>query len=132
MENFEKKFSAPVPKENSAREIQRKKDLELIALAIELYGKVFPFPGIDSGGYLKMKAVEEEHPDYTTPIDTLMQRFETEGIKVTLGRDPSSGNVYILPGNSHDIENDGTLPRYLQVCEGMDEKLKKLILLNRI
>lgn len=132
MENFEKKFSAPVPEENSAREIQRKKDLELIALAIELCDKVFPFPGIDSAGYLKIKAVEEEYPDYTTPIDTLIQRFEIEGIKAILGNDATSGNVYVLPAESHDIENDSIFPRHLQVCEGIDEKLKKLILLNRI
>lgn len=91
----------------------------------------FPFPGINPYSYQKLKADEEEFPGYATPIDELVQRFKREGIKVVFGNDPESGNVYILPQGSDDVINDGILPKHLQVIEGMDRKLKELILLNR-
>ena len=68
--------------------------------------EVFPFPGVNSEAYLGMKDDEEKFPGYTTPIDELVKRFENEGMKVVLGKHPDSGNVFILPSQSNDIEND--------------------------
>jgi len=50
---------------------------------------------------------------------------------VMLGKNPESGNVYILPRNSDNIEMDSISPRQLQLIEEMDERLKELILLVR-
>jgi hypothetical protein len=50
---------------------------------------------------------------------------------VVLGEHPESGNVFILPLQSNDIAKDFVFPRHLQISEGMDEKLKRLILMNK-
>ena len=105
----------------------------IVALAVEIIEshEVFPFRGLDSGAYAKIKADEEESPGYATPIDELVKRFEDEGMKVVLGKNPESGNVFILPLQSDDIVNDSLFPRHLQISEGMNEKLKELISLGR-
>ena len=104
-----------------------------IALTIELgeTHEAFPFPGINPDSYPGLKAHDEEFPGYATPIDELVQRLETEGMKVILGNDPRSGNIYILPVGSNDIEKDSICPRHLQISGIMDEKLKELILIDR-
>ena len=78
-----------------------------------------------------MKASEEEDSGYTTPVDDLIERFKNEGMKVVLGKNPQSGNVYVLPSESINIEMDSISPRQLQLGEEMNEKLKELILLIR-
>ncbi|MDO8231654.1 MAG: hypothetical protein Q7T37_00400 [bacterium] len=105
----------------------------IVALAIEIIEshEVFHFSGLDSDAYAKIKADEEESPGYATPIDELVKRFENEGMKVVLGKNPESGNVFILPLQSDDIENDSVFPKHLQISEGMNEKLKELILLSK-
>jgi hypothetical protein len=104
-----------------------------ISLAKELFESQerFSFPGIDPDAYARMKAAEEEYPGYTTPIDELIARFRQEGLKVALGKYPESGNVFILPAGSDDIEQDGISPGQLQVNDQMDEKLKTLILMSK-
>ncbi len=104
-----------------------------IALAVELSEgrESFPFPGVDPEAYSKIKAGQEEDPGYSTPIDELVERFKNEGIKVVLGKHPESGNVFILPSQSDDIENDSIFPRHLQINEGMNDKLKELISLGK-
>lgn len=87
----------------------------------------FPFPGIDPEEYSKAKIAEETYPGYTTPIDELIERFKSEGMKVVLGKHPESGSVFILPAGSEDIEQDSIGPRQLQISEGMDERLKNLV-----
>jgi sugar phosphate isomerase/epimerase len=114
---------------NDEREQKRK---EIVDLARELgeSHEGFPFPGIRPESYAKLKADEEEYPGCSTPIDELIERFANEGMKVVLGAHPESGNVYLLPLGSDDIENDSLLPRSLQIDETMDEKLKQLISLK--
>lgn len=116
---------------NSEKEPTRKE--KIIALAVELYenGEVFPFSGIDPESYLKMKAGEEEDPGYTTPLDEIIERLKSEGMKVVLGKNPQSGNVFILPAQSSNIEMDSISPRRLELSEAMNEKLRELILLVR-
>lgn len=106
---------------------------KIITLGKELYEsrEVFSFSGIDPEAYSKMKADEEEYPGYTTPMDELQERFKNEGMKVTLGKNPESGNVYILPAQSTDIEMDSISPKQLEINEEMGEKFKELILLMR-
>lgn len=106
---------------------------KIIALGKELYEsqEVFSFSGIDPEAYSKMKADEEEYPGYTTPIDELLESFKDKGVMVMLGKNPESGNVFILPRNSDNIEMDSISPRQLQISEGMNEKLKELIELMR-
>lgn len=105
----------------------------IIALAKELFERKehFPFPGIDPESYSKIKADQDEFPGYSTPIDELMERFQHEGIKVVLGAHPESGNVFILPAESNDIENDSIFPRHLQLSDTMDVALKNLIMMNK-
>ena len=106
---------------------QMKKDF--IALAIELSEgqEVFPFPGIDPEAREKLKQNDEEYPGYVTPIDDLEKKFEEEDLKVVLGNDPKSGNVFVLPALSEDVVKDSVSPRHLKITDKMDDRLKKLI-----
>jgi hypothetical protein len=112
-------------------EIEREKRRKrIIALTKELSEnqESFPFPGIDADSYQKLKATDEGFSGFATPIDELIQRFRNEGIKVVFGNDPESGNVFILPFGSNDIESDSVSPKQLQPDESMDSRLGKLIL----
>lgn len=104
---------------------------DYIDLAIELiqHPEAFIFRGIVNSAYAEIKATED--PQYATPIDILIERFSRHGMKVVLGKNPQSGNVFILPGDSTGIEMDSLFPRHLQIHDDMDPKLKKLILANR-
>ncbi|MFA4817809.1 MAG: hypothetical protein WC608_03780 [Parcubacteria group bacterium] len=110
---------------------QRKKRIIDLAKELSESRESFPFPGVNPHSYQKLKADEEEFPGYVTPIDELIHRFKREGMKVVFGNDPESGNVFILPRGSDDVENDSIFPKHLQVVEGMDRRLKELILLYR-
>ena len=127
---MEKYSSNQFERRNVERELKRER---ISALAKELSENLddFPFSGITQEAYSRIKAVEELFPDYTTPIDTLIERLKNEGMKVVLGKDPTSGNAYILPAQSNDIQKDAIFPKYLQISETMDERLKKLILRTR-
>ena len=120
-----KEFS-PEQHRDDEKEIRRK---EIVALAMELVEKqeTFSFSGIDPEAYLKMKATDEEYPGFTTPIDKLIERFKQEGMKVVLGKYPESGNVFILPAGSNDIENDSISPHQLDIGGITDDGLKRLI-----
>lgn len=119
-------FPSPIEEKERTR-------LEYVALAIELSesNETFSFPGIDPGEHSKVKSVEEEYPGIGTPIDEIIERMKNEGMKVVMSDHPKSGTVYILPALSNDKENDNIFPRQLQISEGMDERLKKLILIGK-
>jgi|SRR3989344_2632271 len=124
--------SAPGQSINKSNE-REQRIKRIVALALELRAKPegFPFPGMDPFAHSRMKTEQEEYPGYSTPVDELIERFNNEGMKVVLGAHPESGNVFILPSGSNDIENDNLLPRHLQIGETMDERLKELILMSR-
>jgi len=83
--------------------------LERIARISQLVGKInessekLPFPGIRPEAYLGMKEADNKYPGCATPIDELIARFRREGIRVTLGEHPESGNVFVLPVGGNDI-----------------------------
>jgi hypothetical protein len=106
---------------------------KIISLARELFESQenFPFLGVDPEGYLEMKTGDEEAPGYSTPTDEILERMKNEGMKIVLGKNPESGNVYVLPAQSTDIEMDSISPKRLKISEGMNEKLTELILLVR-
>jgi hypothetical protein len=85
----------------------------------------FVFEGLADGVYDQTKA-DEQDGIYTTPIDDVIARMKEHGIKVLPGDHPETGNSYIVPADSTDVENDGIFPRCLAVTEGMDPDLKKL------
>ena len=100
--------------------------LELVEKINEL-GEILPFPGIHPDAYLKMKETDEEFPGYTTPIEELVARFEAEGIKVVLGKNETSGNVFVLPAGSNNIEMDSIFPHQLEINNIESEELRELI-----
>lgn len=107
-----------------------------IALAKELseQKEKFPFVGIIEEAYIKIKAGEDEFPGFVTPIAQILERCQNEGIKVVVvsGPNAESGNVYIIPSESDDIENNSIFPRHLKVDDTTDERLKKLVELDSI
>jgi hypothetical protein len=110
---------------------QQKRDA--ISLAIELgeSHETFPFTGISAEVQAKIKTGQEEMPGYSTPIDELLERFRSEGMKVVVGKFPESGNVMVLPAGSDDILNDSLPFELLQMNDEMDERLRKLLLLKK-
>jgi hypothetical protein len=104
-----------------------------ISLAKELAQRSdpIPFPGIKIENYKELKSVEEEFPEYCVPIDPLLERFKNEGFRVVFPKKhPESGNVFIVPSQSTDVENDNLFPWQLDTDKVLDEDLKKLILLD--
>lgn len=103
--------------------------LERIELAIKLERiESFPFPGISAESYERLKTDEEEMPGFCTPIDELITRFEKEGVKVVI----TGVTIQILPRNSDNILEDSVLPRNLEIVDGMDPDLRRLIELDRL
>ncbi len=120
---------------HNAKPVERTEQKEeYITLGLELSRNPegFPFPGIRSESYAIIKREEEEYPGFATPIDELLERFKKEGLKVVMSNDPASGNIFILPKNSMDVENDNLFPRHLEITSDMNDKLKMLIRLQAI
>lgn len=130
-------YDAKIPKKKEIkREGMESRKERLAVLSAELIesGEVFPFPGINPEAYEKLKADIErdaEKSGYTPAMfDELVERFKTEGMKITSGKYPESGNVFIVPAQSNNIENDNVFPRQLQM-NAVTEKLVALALLRR-
>lgn len=124
----------PIEKLNKDPEIERqervKKILELVSKINESI-EILTFPGIHPESYSNMKNDEDEFPGFTTPIDEIMTRCQAEGIKIVLGKNPDSGNVYVLPAGSNNIEMDSITPYQLNIDHIENEHLKELIELGR-
>ncbi len=104
---------------------------EYFALARELSegGESLPFPGIDSDVRTLIQEDQEKYPGYSTPIDSLVDRFEREGLRVVLGKYPDS-DVIVVPFHSTDIVMDSLSPKDLKIG-GHDSRLERLIVVNR-
>lgn len=102
---------------------------EIITLAKEIIeaNEVLPFPGLNPEDYVKMKATDEEYPGYTTSTDEIIRRLTNEGMKIVFGKHPESGNVYVLPAGSDNIEMDSISPRQLLAGSIEDQRLIALI-----
>jgi len=106
---------------------------EYIRLAEKLSRKteVLQFFGLDDSAYAEINNAEKEYSGWGTHIDELVGRFCDSGMKVSLGENPQTGNVFILPGDSDNIEEDSVSPRQLMVRSEMDSELIKLIFASR-
>ena len=115
--------------DNSQPESQERKKSEYLSLAKDLSERHegFPFPGINKGAYETIKAEEEAYLEHITPIDDVLARLESAGMKVVFGDHPEDGSVFILPKNSFDIRRDSLFPRHLMSTGDIDPGLKKLI-----
>jgi|AntDeeMinimDraft_6_1070357.scaffolds.fasta_scaffold05356_2 hypothetical protein len=115
--------------ESFPNKLEKNKKEQKIELARELddSGEVFLFPGIKDESYQQLRSEEEEFPGFVTPINTLLKRFVKEGMKVVLGKNSASGNVFILPADSNNIEADSLFPRHLKINSYLDKRVKKLI-----
>jgi len=122
---------------NQSPETKQKPDQlsleEYISLAEELsrYDEKLPFPGVEEESLKQLMASDREYPGLTTPTAQIIARMQTEDIKVVFGKHPGSGNVFILPFLSDDIENDSLFPHHLKIADEMNDPLRRLILLNR-
>lgn len=128
------KFENHVLQREKLKNKIKEKRAEIIKLAESLIRKKesLPFFGIDPIGYSKIKATEEEYPDFTTPVDEIIKRLEKEGMKIVLSEtDSSMANVFVMPLASDNIEKDSLPVRDLQIKEDMDENLKNLVLKMR-
>ena len=135
MDKLKSQFEEITPNQESYSDSEKEREervAEILRLVEEINrsGESLSFPGIHPEVYSRMKADEDEYPDYTTPIDELITRFQDEGIKVVLGKHPKSGNVFILPANSTDIEMDSIAPRQLSIDAVVNKQLKELIQLT--
>lgn len=93
--------------------------------------KAFQFFGLDDTAFAEINGEEEEYPGWNTHINDLIRRFCDSGMKVALGKYPKTGNVFVLPSDSNDIESDGVLPRQLMVRHEMNPEFIKLIFADR-
>lgn len=77
-----------------------------------------------------MKKTDDEFPGHTTPTDEITARCNKEGIKIVLGKHLDSGNVYVLPAGSDDIEMDSIAPHQLETGAVKNKYLSELIQLT--
>jgi len=79
-----------------------------------------------------MKRDWEEEPEYAVDIDRLLKRFFEEGIKIVFSNDPTSGNIFIMPAKSVDIQSDSLLPRMLSHDDIEDYGLRLLSIMEHV
>ena len=146
-------YDAKIPKakEQVSNQIESRRE-RIAALSAELIesNEVFLFPGIDPEAYRKLKVdIEGDKEmslyDISSPtLDELIERFQKEGMKITLGDTPKAGNVFIVPAGQSNyyqpsrppgvsnmvMQNYSLSPKHLQTSE-VKEKLEELILLKK-
>lgn len=111
---------------------------QYIELATELSreSEPFPFPGIKDNVYMLIKQEEELYfPDPTVMgevkgVDEIIDMMNAQGIRIDLGNDPASANVCVLPMLSANRYTESLKPRQLVMTPDMDERLKRLILMD--
>lgn len=119
-------------KENEALTLK----MGILRFGVELSDsrEILSFPDIDPEIYKEKKLSDAEFPEYSTPIDVLLERFKNEGMKVVLGK--RGGEILVLPAKTDEtndmaVMEDCLLLSHLEVAEGMDERLKELILKSK-
>ena len=100
---------------------------KLLTHAVEMTRhEVYPFISIKQEAFDKIHAEDEEFPGFTTPIKVLRERMIKEGMKISLGAHPKSGNIFVLPGNSDDIENDSIPLKHIELNATLIEKVEEI------
>lgn len=132
--NEGKKFTGQPKDLHTATEAEIREVLlkEKLAIAEDVVheGLVFTFPGIAPETYARLKAVDDEYPGMATPIDTLLARFKTEGIKIMFGRNKTDGNLHVVPAHNTEIGDDSFRLKDLDTTHVHDPRLRRLILLD--
>ena len=141
----------PKAKEQVSNQTESRKE-RIASLSAELIesNETFPFPGIDPEAYRKLKVdIEGDKEmslyDISSPtLDELIERFQKEGMKITLGDTPKAGNVFMVPAGQSNyyqpsrppgvsnmvMQNYSLSPKHLQTSE-VKEKLEELVLLRQ-
>ena len=147
-------YDAKIPraKEQVSNQMESRKE-RIAALSAELIesNETFSFPGIDPEAYLKLKtdiAAAEGMSlyDVSSPtLDELIEMFQNEGMKITLGDTPIAGNIFIVPAGRNDYyqpsrppgvsnmvmqDHSRLSPKHLKTSE-VKEKLDELVLLKK-
>ena len=86
-----------------------------------------PLTALNQDVYKRIKEGEADLPPFITPIDDILDRCKSEGIKVVLGKNPNSGNFFILPAGSNDIEGDSFQHGLLSAVDVENQALKDLL-----
>jgi len=107
-----------------------------IDLARELsWMEMIKFPGINDESFLKLEdeaaKLQAEGYDLSriTPIKKLVDKLEHAGMRIFV----TECVVLIVPAGceEEEIEGNSVFPRHLRIVDGMDEKLKELIKIDR-
>ena len=105
--------------------------LVLLAREICERNETYTFSGFKDGFLEKAEAEENEYGLYATPIREVMSRMNEHGMRVVTGKNPSSGNVFIVPGDcgssNKEIQNDSIQPNNLDINGIEDQQLKAFI-----
>jgi len=120
--------SAEINEKLDSREAMHQREVErLLEQAIEMTRhEIFPFTSIKQEFYDKMRAADDECPGYSTPIVEIKKRMEDEGMKISLGKNPGSGNIFVMPGKSDDFENDSIELRAIELNTVLSEKVEEI------
>jgi hypothetical protein len=122
----------PMPKpELSQEELIRIAELtkEEIGERLLMRNEIFPFAGINEATYQKLKSESDEFPGYSTHIDELIKRFDSEGFKIVI---TGGVNVFAMPAlcdstSAKDIEENTVFLKYFKITNDTDEDLNALI-----
>lgn len=106
---------------------KRESEPDKLTLARELIdsNETLPFPGLNVESYNRLKAEEEEYPGLATPIDEIIKKFEEQGIKIEIGKNPDGSNMFLLPKDSDDVDDSLRL-KHLNLGAIENKKLKKI------
>ena len=129
--HFEKVVLSQESHEREKSKLEKATKLLKLVEKINESNERIPFPGIHPEVYSRMKKDEEEFLDCVTPIDEIIKRCEEEGIKVVIGKNPESSNVFVLPADSTDIEMDSIPSYWLMIDAVKDERFRELIQLTK-
>jgi hypothetical protein len=108
------------------------KKMEYILLVLKFWDRQesFPFTGIAEKYAQRLEVERTECANFFSPLSELCARFRAEGMRLHLGKFPLNGDVYVVPKESTDTQNDCIMPRHLAIVPDMDPDLKRLIELN--
>jgi len=111
-----------------SKEAMQKRAVErLLEEAVEMTRhEIFPFTSIKQESYDKMKADDDLCPGYTTPIHEIRERMGKEGMKISLGENPKSGNIFVLPGKSDDFKMDSVLLKNIELNSALSKKVEEI------